>query len=329
MTYRSEELPRVGLDIVVLGVGGGGSNTVTNLYRRKVPARLIAVDTDVNTLSVTKAHALIQIGETVCRGRGTGGDIAKGRKAAEEDIDKVLEAVKRPDLLIAVCGLGGGTGSGALPYIVSELKKSLPDLVVGVIGDIPFKFEGLERIKNAQVGIKELLPVADFIVVNMNDMLLDKYGSLPVREAFRAVDLLVANAIESLLRCFDPKGSIKHVDFSDFVSAVKGSGLCMMGFGRHRMIRRALENAIENRLLDADPSSAKGALLLVQAPVGTSLKEAMDALRALSEKYYVERILWGLRTDPELRESSVLLIASGVRSKTIEDWIGEVELLQR
>ncbi len=326
------KVPRVseiGVNITIIGVGGGGANTVTNLYHKNVPAKLIIVDTDVNTLSVSKAHNLINIGETICKGRGTGGDIALGKKSAEEDIDKVIDAIGSPDLLLLICSFGGGTGSGATPVIAAHARNELPDAVIGIIGTIPFKYEGNERFKNAQSGLREALQVADFVVVNLNDYLLERFGNLPLKSAFRLYDLMVANTLELLVDSLSPKYSLKHVDFADFKSTVQRSGTSVFGFGKHRNVVKAIEKAIDNKLLDADLSTAKSILILLKTPMGVTLRDLSNGIRILSEKFGIERILWGAKVVPNIRDTVVTFIASNVKSKIVEDMVGEVELLKR
>jgi len=316
------DLEEVVTKIVVLGVGDCGVNTVTNLFERNVEAKLIAVNTDVNSLNVAKAHQLIQIGENTTRGRGAGGDISKGRRAAEEDIDKVLEAIGKPDFLIVTCGFGGGTGSGATPYILAQLRDEFPDLLMGAVVSIPFRYEGIERLKNTQMGLRDTLDVADFVIVNLNDILLERYGTLPLQESFKMMDTILANTIESIVDMLQPRGAQLRVDFADLVTLLRRAGVSFVGHGRHRSIRKAVEKAIESKLLDAELSSAKGALVYVSAPPGVSLRQAAEAPRIVSDKYGVERVIWGLKVNPKLRESHVMIIASGVKSRIVSDIIG-------
>ncbi len=323
--YMSRPPDRVETEIVVVGFGGCGVNAVNTLYRSaKGMARLIAVDADANTLYVAKADHLIQIGEALTRGRGTGGDISLGRRIAEEDADKVVDAIGTPDMVLAIAGLGGGVGSGATSYVLTALRERSPNTIIGASVSIPFKYEGIERMRNAQIALRELLDVTDFVIVNLNDMLVRRYGMLPIKDAFRMMDDMIVKSIAGILDLLNPEGAVIHTDFSDFGSVVKKSGVSVFGYGTQVNIVKATETAINSGLLDADLSTARGALLFLKAPVGTNLRDAAEAPRLLSEKYGIERIMWGLKVAPLIKRIEVMTLVCGVESKTVNEMLREI-----
>jgi len=325
LPLKLEEIPT---KITVLGVGNCGNNAINNLASSGIEvAKLVAVNTDVNVLRNVMAHENVQIGESVLKGRGTGGDIAKGRSAAEEDLDKVLNAIGDPDLVIAAASLGGGTGSGALPVILSAIREENPEITIMSVVTLPFRYEGVERMKNAQAGLRETIIRSDTTIVNMNDMLLEKFGEIPVRESFKIMDDVLLKTIIGLVDMIDPRGAAIRTDFSDFVSVIKRSGVGFVGHGQHGNIKKAVSRAIESRLLDADPSSAHGALLYLTVHGTVSLSEASEAPRLINEKYGIERLSWGLKVKEMIRMPSVMVVATGVSSKTISELIGDVGAL--
>jgi len=311
------------VEMVVAGFGGCGCNTVSNLYG-KSSARLIAVDTDASNLTVTKADKTLQVGEALTKGRGTGGDIGLGRKVAESDVDNILDVLGAPDLLIAAAGLGGGVGSGTMPYVLAAFREKYPDKLIGAVVTVPFKYEGIERLKNTQIAIRELLDAADFVIVNLNDLLLKRYGVLPVQDAMKIMDSILANGIFGLVDMLDPTNSVIRTDFSDFTAVVRRSGVNLLGYGVQANARKATERAIAQSLLDADLSTARGALVFVKAPLGANLQEASEAPRILNELYGVSKVTWGLKVAPDVKRTHVMVVASGVTSKTINETLSEV-----
>ena len=324
---RIEEVP---VRIAIMGVGNCGTKTINSLAGAGVEiAKLIAVDTDINSLRNVRAHENIQIGENTVRGRGTGAEISKGKASAEEDADKVIRAVGEMDLLIAIAGLGGGTGSGALPFLLASLREAYPEMAVISVVTLPFRYEGSHRLKNAQAGLREIVIYSDCTIVNLNDILLEKYGEMPITEAYRRMDALIMKTVKSMVDMMDPRDAVHRVDFPDLVSIVRRSGVGFVGHGSHRSIRRALEAAINSRLLDADPSTATGALIYMSIPSTITLTDMVEGPRLLTEKFGIEKIAMGARVKELLRIPEVMVIATGVESRSVTDLIGDVrELLK-
>lgn len=327
MPLRLEEIPT---KIVVMGIGDCGCNTINNLARAGVTvAKLVGVNSDVNALREVQAHANAQIGETTLKGRGSGGDIAKGRASAEEDIDRVMDAIKSPDLVVPLAGLGGGIGSGGTPYILSVIKESLPDTHILSVVTLPFRYEGAERMKNAQAGLREIVVNSDTTIINMNDMLLEKFGQAPLMESFRIMDDLLLKTVSGMVDMIDPRNAAIRIDFANFASIIGRAGAGFVGHGTKRNVRTAVHEALDSRLLDADPSTAEGVILYVKLPGTRSLADASEAPKIISEKFGVSRVSWGLKVGERERSPKVMVLAAGVRSPTITDMIGDVSTLMK
>jgi cell division protein FtsZ len=326
---RFEEIPT---KITVLGVGGAGIKAIDSLARSGMElAKLVALDSDLNALRQVKAHEIIQVGENTLRGRGSGGDISLAQKAVDEDLDKVIRTLDVCDLLIAVAGLGGGMGSGGLPYLLRAIRDQYGDKAPAMISivTIPFRYEGQTKMKNVQSGLREIVVVNDSVVVNMNDVLLEKFGEMPAQVAYSRMDNILKMAINYIVEMLDPRDTLQRLDFPDLKGMIERSGIGFIGIGSHRSVRKAVESAIDTRLLDADPTSASGYLLYIKIPPTASLSEVIDGPRLITEKYDVERISFGARLNPMLRTPESFVYATGVDSPFVKDMIGDVKELLR
>lgn len=314
---------QVPVSIAIIGVGGGGVNALNTLYERKVPAFLLAVDTDRLTLTTVKGPNTICIGDKTTGGRGCGGDISLGEQSARESIENFMTLFrKKYDLVLFIHSLGGGTGAGSTPVLASELRAKYPDAIIGSVANLPFKSEGEERWETAKNGLNRILNVVDFVVLNLNDLLLVRFPSLSIREAFQRMDILVADAIHGLISALSPTGAIRHVDWADFKTAMRGAGVTALCYGEHLKLTRAMDLAIESPFLDATFEGAHSALLLVTARFRPPTKEVVSLLEKLRD-YRIPRILWGVREDRSLRKNKIVLYVCGVKSRTVESLIGE------
>ncbi len=307
--------------IVVVGVGGCGCNTLNRLHEVGVDVPTVAVHTERVHLAVIKAHTKILVGVTTTEGRGTGGNPAVGDAAMREDLDKVIAALGSPNVVIVTGGLGGGTASGGMPVLLEEIKNRFPEAVRLALVTMPFQFEGANRLENARLGLRSILEQADLTIVNMNDILLKKIGGIPVEYAFKFMDSMLVNTLKGLIDLIT-KPAIVSVSFNDFVAVVRDAHLGMVGHGVGRRVGEAFNNAVKNRLMDADLKTAEGVLLYVTAPPAVSLDEASEATRMLAEHYRVDRMFWGLRTGNEYMRPEVMVVAANVQSPTISSLLG-------
>ncbi|OYT64106.1 hypothetical protein B6U74_05930 [Candidatus Bathyarchaeota archaeon ex4484_205] len=314
-------ISKVPFKVTLIGVGGGGINSVTTIYDSKVPVITIAIDTDKKQLNIANAHHTILIGEKLTYGgRGTGGDMKVGEEALRNDIDIVMEHVRESDFFLLINSLGGGTGGGAGPALIDELRAEFPNSIIGSVSSIPFRHEGRVRWENASLALSRMLEKSDFVLVSLNDMLLDKFGNLPVRECFNRYDYLVAEYVKGVIDGMIPENSVKHVDFSDFKIATQKTGVSAFGVGRHHLLNSAVDDALETTFLDFDPSTVQSMLVIFRTREMVSMKDAVGSLRKLN-KYGVGRLLWGMRVVSNSSRNLVIITACGTKSRTVEEML--------
>ncbi len=307
--------------IKVIGVGGGGCNTVRRMMQRQqVPGvDYIVVNTDIKSLdSVSGSAALsIQIGEHLTHGFGAGGDIRIGRQAAEEGQFLLKRAVKDSELVFISVGMGGGTGTGAAP-VVARIAKEVGGLVIAVV-TTPFSFEGKRRFDTALVGVHRLKEEVDNMIVVHNDRLLQFANhNAPVGQAFAMADEVVSEGILSVAELVNVPGEI-NVDLADVkvVMAIPGTALMAMGQGdSQHPAMDAAEQALSNPLLEINVKGAKGVLLNFSGGPDLTLGEVSEAATLVTREVDPSaRVFFGL-TNPseELKgKAKVTLIATGIR----------------
>ena len=278
--------------IKVVGVGGGGGNAVEHMLQSELDGvGFINVNTDAQTLSRSSAPTTLQIGEMLTKGLGAGANPEVGRRAAEEDKERVSKAIEGADMVFIAAGMGGGTGTGAAP-VIAELARKMEMLTVAVVTR-PFPFEGKKRMKLAQDGIVDLQQHVDSLIIIPNEKVLAVMGqSAPLVDAFRKADEVLMNAVQGISELITRPGLI-NVDFADVRTVMSEMGMAMMGSATASGENRAVEAArmaISSPLLeDVDLHGAKGMLVNITAhpnmaagefeAVGTSIGEyaAADA----------------------------------------------------
>lgn len=242
-----------GAKIVVIGVGGGGSNMIKHLVEYGVHQDVtpIATNTDGQHLKNNPAPVKILLGKESTGGLGAGGIPDIGRKAAEESANEIREAIKDAKLVIVSTGLGGGTGTGATPTIV-KIAKEVGALTIAIVTK-PFKYEGSQKSKKAEEGLKELEQSSDSILVIPNDkILLTMKKNASTKECYKEVDDVLVRAVSGISTIITKPGDI-NVDFSDLKSALGFKGFALMGIGEatgEESAKLAVENAIQSPLLD-------------------------------------------------------------------------------
>ncbi len=265
-----EERPSRGTTarIIVLGVGDGGVNAVGRMREESLQGvRLVAVDTDRQVLEASIVREQLQLGIDITGGRGTGGAIEKGRRAAAESRWEISEFVQGMDLVFVTAGLGGGTGTGAAPTIAA-ISKETGALTVGVVTR-PFSFEGTIRRTQADEGLAELRRAADVVIVVSNDRLLETSAKgLPMTKAFEMADGILHQGVRGISDLITVRGLI-NLDFADIRSVLADAGDAMMGMGEASGEGRALtaaKLASTNPLLEGD--SIRGARKLIMNVTG-------------------------------------------------------------
>ncbi|MDA0989098.1 MAG: cell division protein FtsZ [Chloroflexi bacterium] len=253
--------------IKVVGVGGGGCNCVRRMMDNPVRGvEFLMVNTDIKSLENSHCDVeIIQIGNKVTHGWGAGGDPNMGARAAEESESEIRNSLKNSELVFVTSGMGGGTGTGAAPYVAS-LAKEMGALVVGVV-TTPFSFEGSRRIGQAIAGVARLRPFVDNMIVIHNDRLLQYVDhDAEMMEAFKTADAVVTQGILSVSKLINVPGEI-NVDFADVrtIMGFQGGTLMAIGMGRGKMgALEAANQAIANPLLNLSIKGAQGVLFSVK-----------------------------------------------------------------
>lgn len=289
--------------IKVIGVGGGGGAAINRMVESKIKGvEFIAVNTDVQALYHSKAPTKLHIGKAVTRGLGAGMNPELGRQAAEESQNEIRELIKGTDMLFITCGCGGGTGSGAAPYI-ANLAKEMGILTVGVVTK-PFSFEGVQRMKIAMKCIESLEERLDTLITIPNDKILqivDKKTSL--LEAFKFADDILRQGIQGISELITVPGLI-NVDFADVKSIMKDTGSALMGVGLGSGDNRAIDAAkaaIESPLLELSIDGAKGVLFTITGGANLSMHEVSEAAGVITSSVDSNaRIIFGTVVDENL-----------------------------
>lgn len=271
--------------IKVIGVGGGGTNAVSRMISSKVGGvEFIAVNTDAQALFHNPAATKINIGRGTTRGLGAGANPEIGLQSAKESAEEVKKALEGADLVFITAGLGGGTGSGAAPYI-AELARSMGILTVGVVTR-PFSFEGNRRKKQADDALEALKGKVDTLITIPNDKILSLIDkTTPLTEAFQIIDEILRHGIEGIAGLITVHGMV-NVDFADVKSVMQDAGSALMGIGYGTGDNRASEAAraaVDSPLLDLSISGAKGILLNIIGGTDLSMFEVDEAARIVTE----------------------------------------------
>jgi cell division protein FtsZ len=301
--------------IRVIGVGGGGCNAVNRMIRAEMMGvEFIACNTDAQALLQSDAPHKIRIGDKLTRGLGAGGDPSVGQKAAEEDIEKLTDALRDSDLVFVTAGLGGGTGSGAAP-VVAEIARDLGALTIGVVTK-PFAFEGARRKIVAERAGEALKTKVDTLITIPNDRLKDVVQkNTSMLEAFRYVDDVLRQGVQGISDIITVPALI-NLDFADVRTVMKDAGSALMGIGRAAGDTRALDathQAIASPLLEVNISGAQGILFNVSGSSSLSLYEVLDAadeIRAVADPE--ANIIFGASFDERMGdEVMITVIATG------------------
>lgn len=305
-----------GARIKVIGVGGGGNNAVDRMIEAGVTkAEFICVNTDAQQLANVKAPTVLNIGRKLTSGLGAGAKPEIGRQAAEESKDEIKNLVKDTEMVFVTAGMGGGTGTGAAP-IIAEAAKSLGVLTVAVVTK-PFFFEGPQRMRNAEEGIKNLAEKVDAIVTIPNDLLLkiaDK--KVTIKDSFKLADDVLRQGVQGIIEVITQRG-IMNCDFADVRTIMKDSGVAHMGIGvgkGENAAQDAVRAAIESPLLETSIEGAENVLLNITGGSEFSLVDMGEVSSIVRDLVSEEaNIIVGTAMDDNLKdEIKVTLIATGI-----------------
>ncbi len=316
----AELLKKQSAKIKVIGVGGGGGNSLSRMKEIGIRGgELIAINTDAQDLLYANADQKILIGRELTQGLGSGSNPKVGEEAAKESESEIKKKIAGSDMIFITCGLGGGTGTGAAP-VIAALSKKQGALTIGVV-TLPFTIEGRKRIENAMDGLERLESVVDTLIVIPNDKLLELAPELPLHTAFKISDEILTNAVKGTTELVTTSGLV-NLDFADIKTIMVNGGVSLIGMGESDTAQRAIEaveKAIQNPLLDVDISNATGALVNIVGGPDMSLDECKSIIETIGNKLSPDaKLIWGAQLSEDMEKSiRVLLIVTGVKSSQI------------
>jgi len=315
--FEMQDDNQIGTRIKVIGVGGGGCNAVVRMMNAGLTGvDFYVVNTDVQALNATPVPNKIAIGGKLTNGLGAGSDPEKGRQAALDDTNRLVEILEDADMVFLTSGLGGGTGTGATP-VVASLAKELGALTVAIV-TMPFKFEGPKRIRQAERGLADLASTVDTVISIPNDRLMKLAPKgTSFLEAFKMADDVLRQAVQGISEIMLTPGVINR-DFSDIRAIMSGMGHAMMGTATAKGENAAIEAAraaISSPLLeDHGVEGARGVLINVAGSSALTLDQFADACSLIFEATKNEevQVSYGLVHDEGLGdEVKVTVIATG------------------
>lgn len=313
----------------VVGLGGGGSNSINSMIalQQIQGVEFVAVNTDAQALMSNQSPTKIQIGETLTRGLGSGGDPEIGRQAAEESIQKLQDVLQDADMVFLTAGMGGGTGTGSIP-IVAQTAKSLGALTVAVVTK-PFAFEGTRRMVVAEEGIEKLKDKVDALIIIPNQRLLETVDkNITLQDAFRLADSVLGQGVQGISDLITMPGLI-NVDFADVKAVMSSAGSALMGIGvagGENRAAAAARMAIASPLLEVSIEGAKGVLFNIVGGPDLSMAEVNEAAQIIAQAADPDaNIIFGatIRED-QLDQVKLSVIATGFDEtrRKLREYIG-------
>ncbi len=322
MSEQGEEEDWFGVpQLAIVGVGGAGNNSMNRL---EILGGLegvdrIAINTDKLHLDSIRCEKKVLVGRSLTRGLGAGGSPEVGRKAAELDRENLRELLDGKNFVFLTAGMGGGTGTGASP-VVAEVAKEAGAIVVAMVS-FPFEAERIRR-KRAAEGIEKLRNTTDTVIVLENDKLIKYAGNLPVNDAFKTMDLLIADTIRGIAETIT-QPSLVNLDFADLKAVMGTGGVAVMLVGEtsksENKPEAVVEDALSHPLLEADYRGAKGALIHVTGGSDLTMKETNDIVELLTyELDHHANVIWGARIKDDYNgRAKVTAIMTGVEPQWI------------
>ena len=307
------------VDIVVVGVGGGGMNAINRMISTDVRGvRFIAMNTDAQVLSLSQAPDRICLGQHHTKGLGAGGNAAVGMRAATESAAEIRAALGDADLVFIAAGMGGGTGTGAAP-VVASIAKKLGALTVGIV-TLPFSFEGSRRRRIAEQGLAELSSEIDALITVPNDRLLTTVArEQSLSDAFKIADDILRQGVQGIAEVINVPGMV-NVDFADVRSVLREAGSALMsigqGTGRDRA-QIAAEEAVAGGFLNVSIQGAKRVLFNISGGEDMTLFEVNEVAERIAAAIDdTAEIIFGAVVDPHLNDTiHVTLIAAGMEEQ--------------
>ncbi|MBX4210209.2 MAG: cell division protein FtsZ [Mollicutes bacterium PWAP] len=314
--------------IKVIGVGGGGNNTIHSMVKSGIDGvDYIIANTDEQVLKNSPVEKKIRLGTNIADGLGAGANPEVGRKAAEESKAEIAEALEGADMVIIASGMGGGTGTGATP-VIAKIAKESGALTISVV-TTPFDFEGTTRYKNASEGLIETKKNVDSLIRVSNDKLLQQYGDVAFGEAFQYADRTLSQTIRTITDLIN-KVQYINLDFADITTVMKDKGNALIGIGRATGEDRAIKaatHAISSPILEASIKGAKHALINVSGANVTlnEGKAASDTINKFTNGNV--QIIFGLTKDDSIgKDIKVSIIATGLTEEDMQKDVKEIDI---
>ena len=309
--------------IKIIGVGGGGSNAVTHMYKQGIVGVDYAIcNTDAQAMHLSPVPTKISLGQILTEGRGAGSKPSVGKQACLESLEEIKRFLEDGTKMVFItAGMGGGTGTGAAP-IIAKASQELGILTVGIV-TLPFTFEGKTRVGNGMEGLEDLRKNVDCLVIISNDKLRDIYGNLTISAAFSQADNILCTAAKGIAEIITVPGYV-NVDFEDVNTTMRGSGVAIMGTatveGENRAFRAADEALRSPLLEDNDIYGAKNILVnITSGAKEATMDEIFEITQFVQEKAGENaNLIWGNCFDERLGDKiAVTVIATGfeVREK--------------
>ena len=323
MPFAMDDNYESGVNIKVIGVGGGGNNAVNRMIASGVKGvEFIAVNTDRQVLTRNGAAKKISIGEKLTHGHGAGANPEIGAKSAEESSEEISEALKGADMVFVTAGMGGGTGTGAAP-VIAKIAKDMGILTVG-IATKPFSFEGRRRMEAAENGIDNLRQYVDSLIVIPNERLKSVSETrITLANAFAIADDVLRQGVQSVSDLINVPGVV-NLDFADVSAIMTDAGYAHMGIGTASgkdKAKEAAKLAISSPLLETSIKGAKGIIINFTTSPDIGLDEVTEAATLIQEEAHPDaNVIWGFAFDDNMEdEMSITVIATGFESGTDEE----------
>lgn len=302
--------------IKVVGLGGGGSNALNSMIslQQIQGVEFVAVNTDAQALMNNQSPTKVQIGETLTRGLGSGGNPEVGQQAAEESTQKLEDVLQDADMVFLTAGMGGGTGTGAIP-VAASIAKNLGALTVAVVTK-PFAFEGTRRMVVAEDGIERLKDKVDALIVIPNQRLLEVVEkNMTLQEAFKLADSVLGQGVQGISDLITMPGLI-NVDFADVRSIMSNAGSALMGIGvagGENRAAAAARMAIASPLLEVSIEGAKGVLFNIVGGPDLAMSEVNEAAQIIAQAADPDaNIIFGATVkEDQLDQVKISVIATG------------------
>ncbi|OGE64653.1 cell division protein FtsZ [Candidatus Daviesbacteria bacterium RIFCSPLOWO2_02_FULL_36_7] len=315
--------------IKVMGLGGGGSNSLNSMIslQQIQGVEFVAVNTDAQALMNNQSPTKVQIGETLTKGLGSGGDPEVGKQAAEESTQKIQDVLQDADMVFLTAGMGGGTGTGSIP-IVAAIAKSIGALTVAVVTK-PFAFEGTRRMVSAEEGLEKLKDKVDALIVIPNQRLLENIEkNMTLQEAFKLADSVLGQGVQGISDLITMPGLI-NVDFADVKTIMSNAGSALMGIGvagGENRASAAARMAIASPLLEVSIEGAKGVLFNIVGGADLSMTEVNEAAQIIAQAADPDaNIIFGATIkEDQLDQVKISVIATGFDEtrRRLREYIG-------